>query len=132
MQVFDAVYDSLCFCFPRSDGRRTVPLRPGGEAQSLSYASRHEWCDLAEEYRLHECDAQRAAVRRGLTQLVPLDVLSAIFTAAEIERRGCCDRTISHRAPRWSMRAVSSAARPCASRARRSSRWCLASTMGKP
>ena len=65
-----------------------APLKPGGAEQWLSYATRHEWCDLVEELRRCECASQLAAVRRGLAAVVPAAAL-AIFTAAELERM-CC------------------------------------------
>jgi len=60
-------------------------LRPGGRKVPLTFANRHEWADRAEEFVLHECDAQLAAVRRGLSAILPLGAL-AVLTGAEFER----------------------------------------------
>ena len=62
-----------------------MELRPGGASQELSYANRFEWAALAEAYLLHECDEHVAALRQGLSQIVPLEALY-LLTAAELER----------------------------------------------
>ena len=46
-----------------------------------SPAAVQEYVGLALEYKLHECDVQLAALRRGLATVVPIDML-AYFTAA--------------------------------------------------
>ena len=84
---FDALYGCFSFVYHRSDGTVT-PLKPGGAEQWLSYANRHEWCDLVEELRRNESAPQLAALRRGLAAVVPAAAL-ALFTAAELERM-CC------------------------------------------
>jgi E3 ubiquitin-protein ligase HERC1 len=84
---FDALYGCFSFVYHRSDGT-VAPLKPGGAEQWLSYATRHEWCDLVEELRRCECAPQLGAVRRGLAAVVPAAAL-AVFTAAELERM-CC------------------------------------------
>ena len=86
---FDAVYGCITFAYHRSDGA-VVPLVPGGAERPLTYATRHEWCDLVEALRRDECAAQLAAVRRGLAAVVPATAL-ALFTAAELERMCCGD-----------------------------------------
>ena len=55
----------------RLDGEE-VELKPGGASLPLTFDTREEWCALIEEARRREGDAQVAAVRRGLAQLVPL------------------------------------------------------------
>ena len=84
--VFDAVYGELLdFTLARSDQQAKVELKPGGGGEALTYANRHEWARLAEGYLCHECDAQVAAIRKGLSMLVPLEAL-AFFTPLELEK----------------------------------------------
>jgi len=90
-EAFDAVYDCITFAMHRSDGGSTVELKPGGASLSLTYHNRSEWCSLATAFRLHECDAQTAAVRRGVAQILPLEAL-VLYTADELERLVCGQR----------------------------------------
>ena len=84
--VFDAVYGEIVdFTIPRSDMLAEVQLKPGGKSEGLTYASRLEWAALAEAYLLHECDVHLAAIRSGLSQIVPLEAL-VLFSAVELER----------------------------------------------
>ncbi|XP_072748341.1 E3 ubiquitin-protein ligase HERC2 [Anoplolepis gracilipes] len=50
--------------------------------------NRHEYVRLALDYRLHEFDAQVAAVREGLSKVVPVPLL-ALFSGAELETMVC-------------------------------------------
>ena len=72
-EAFDATYEAACvtFTYRRLDGEE-VELKPGGASLPLTFDTREEWCALIEEARRREGDAQVAAVRRGLAQLVPL------------------------------------------------------------
>ena len=86
-ELFNDIYsDQFNFALLTSELRAHYhELRPGGRHTPLTYPCRHEWADLAEEFVLHECDAQLAAVRRGLSAILPLGVLS-VLTGAEFER----------------------------------------------
>jgi E3 ubiquitin-protein ligase HERC1 len=98
-EAFDAVYgDCVAFTMHRSDGLASVDLLPGGAAIPLTYATRGDWCDRAAAYRLHECDAQAAALRAGLAEVVPLEAL-VLCSAEEIERLVCGE-------PDWSVDAL--------------------------
>eukprot|EP00605_Chrysophyceae_sp_TOSAG23-4_P001032 GSChrysophyteH1.ASY1.ANO1.1134.1 assembled CDS len=70
-----------------TDGR-SVPLCVGGESIDVTFANRSYWCDLVEEYRLHEFDKQAKAVRKGLATIVPLDLLS-LFPWQSVEMMVC-------------------------------------------
>merc|ERR1711871_992166 len=61
---------------------RTVELEPGGSGRSVTFANRKEFCDKVQEYRLHEFDEQAAAVRQGITTIIPAALLN-ITTAAQ-------------------------------------------------
>ncbi|XP_011141461.1 E3 ubiquitin-protein ligase HERC2 [Harpegnathos saltator] len=50
--------------------------------------NRHEYVRLALDYRLHEFDAQVAAVREGLSKVVPVPLL-ALFSGPELETMVC-------------------------------------------
>ncbi|XP_076028585.1 E3 ubiquitin-protein ligase HERC2 isoform X2 [Oratosquilla oratoria] len=54
----------------------------------VSPANRHEYVRLALNYRLHEFDAQVASVRRGMSRVVPVPLLS-LFTPYELETMVC-------------------------------------------
>jgi E3 ubiquitin-protein ligase HERC1 len=85
-EVYNAVYGELVdFTIARSDQQAKVDLKPGGASQQLTYATRHEWAALAEAYLVHECDVQLAALRAGLSQIVPLESLY-LLTPTELER----------------------------------------------
>ena len=66
------------------DGPVSVDVVPGGAQRAVGYDERLEYARLEEQYRLHEFDAQAAAVRAGLATIVPARLL-ALFTWEEIE-----------------------------------------------
>ncbi len=70
-----------------TDGRQ-VTLCPNGDEIDVTFNNRNRWCDLVEQYRLHEFDTQVAAVRRGMATIIPLDMLS-LFTWEGVERMVC-------------------------------------------
>ena len=67
---------------------RTVELVPGGAHRDVTFDSRLEFCDLVENYRLHEFDRQAAAVRSGLATIIPVKLLS-LFTWDQLEVMVC-------------------------------------------
>lgn len=71
-----------------SADNRAVELLPGGASRAVTFATRGEYADLVEQYRLHEGDAAAACVRRGLAKVVPAKLL-ALFTGAELEVMVC-------------------------------------------
>ena len=70
-----------------SDGR-TVELVPDGLKRDVQFHDRHEYCDLVENYRLHEFDSQAQAVRNGLSTIIPIRLLS-LFTWEQLEVMVC-------------------------------------------
>ena len=56
----------------------------------MTFANRHQYCDLVEKYRLHEFDRQAAAIRHGLASIVPVHLLS-FFSWDQLERMVCGD-----------------------------------------
>jgi hypothetical protein len=59
-----------------------MDLLKSGAQQLVTAANVSEWARLTEHARLHECDIQIAAIRRGLTQCIPIQLLH-IWTANE-------------------------------------------------
>ncbi|XP_074547318.1 putative E3 ubiquitin-protein ligase HERC1 isoform X2 [Halichoeres trimaculatus] len=70
-----------------ADGR-LVPVVPGGQNISLTFANRNEYVERALDYRLHEMDLQVAAVREGMSTIIPVPLLS-LLTAQQLEQLVC-------------------------------------------
>ena len=56
----------------------------------MTFANRLEYCALAEQFRLHEFDAQAAAMRRGLATVVPMSILQVRAGVGVGGGGGCC------------------------------------------
>ncbi|CAD6227584.1 GSCOCG00001264001-RA-CDS [Cotesia congregata] len=56
--------------------------------RKITPENRHEYVRLALNYRLHEFDSQVAAVREGMSRVVPVPLL-ALFSGAELETMVC-------------------------------------------
>ncbi|XP_061589686.1 probable E3 ubiquitin-protein ligase HERC1 isoform X2 [Cololabis saira] len=65
-----------------------VPVIPGGKNISLTFANRTEYVERALDYRLHEMDSQVAAVREGMSTIIPVPLLS-LLTAQQLEQLVC-------------------------------------------
>uniref|UniRef100_A0A7N8XV71 HECT-type E3 ubiquitin transferase n=1 Tax=Mastacembelus armatus TaxID=205130 RepID=A0A7N8XV71_9TELE len=70
-----------------ADGR-LVPVVPGGQNISLIFSNRTEYVERALDYRLHEMDSQVAAVREGMSTIIPVPLLS-LLTAQQLEQLVC-------------------------------------------
>uniref|UniRef100_A0A8D0YSR9 HECT-type E3 ubiquitin transferase n=1 Tax=Sus scrofa TaxID=9823 RepID=A0A8D0YSR9_PIG len=70
-----------------ADGKM-VPIIPGGNSIPLTFSNRKEYVERAIEYRLHEMDRQVAAVREGMSWIVPVPLLS-LLTAKQLEQMVC-------------------------------------------
>ncbi|XP_067431215.1 probable E3 ubiquitin-protein ligase HERC1 isoform X4 [Thunnus thynnus] len=70
-----------------ADGR-LVPVVPGGQNISLTFSNRTEYVERALDYRLHEMDSQVAAVREGMSTIIPVPLLS-LLTAQQLEQLVC-------------------------------------------
>lgn len=82
IESFDASFTTTSL-----DGRE-IPLKPNGSALPVTAENREEFVQLAIQYRLHEFDAQIAAIRKGLGTIVPVQLLS-LFTWQELEAMVC-------------------------------------------
>ncbi|KAM8827696.1 putative E3 ubiquitin-protein ligase HERC1 isoform 4-T4 [Spinachia spinachia] len=67
---------------------RLVPVVPGGQNVSLTFGNRTEYVERALDYRLHEMDSQVAAVREGMSTIIPVPLLS-LLTAQQLEQLVC-------------------------------------------
>ncbi|XP_030623810.1 probable E3 ubiquitin-protein ligase HERC1 [Chanos chanos] len=70
-----------------ADGK-LVPVVPGGHNIPLTFSNRTEYVERALEYRLHEMDGQVAAVREGMSSIIPVPLLS-LLTARQLEELVC-------------------------------------------
>ncbi|KAM7392705.1 hypothetical protein PAMA_007702 [Pampus argenteus] len=70
-----------------ADGRQ-VPVVPGGQNISLTFSNRTEYVEKTLDYRLHEMDSQVAAVREGMSTIIPVPLLS-LLTAQQLEQLVC-------------------------------------------
>jgi E3 ubiquitin-protein ligase HERC2 len=71
-----------------SSDNREIELIPKGSHKAVTFENRHEYCDLIEQYRLHEIDSQAAAVRKGLNMILPYRLLS-LFSWNDLEIMIC-------------------------------------------
>ncbi|XP_030832727.1 probable E3 ubiquitin-protein ligase HERC1 isoform X3 [Strongylocentrotus purpuratus] len=70
-----------------ADGR-FVPIVPGGWSIPLTFSNRKEYVERALAYRLHELDRQVAAVREGMSWIIPIPLLS-LLTYRQLEQMVC-------------------------------------------
>lgn len=71
--IFEDVMEQY-FVTQSSDGRE-VPVKPGGSSIRVTFENRFEYCQLVEEYRLHEFDSQVDAIAKGVGTIVPLKMV---------------------------------------------------------
>ncbi|XP_033633807.1 probable E3 ubiquitin-protein ligase HERC1 isoform X2 [Asterias rubens] len=84
---FHEVIPLECFEGQSADGR-FVPVVPGGRSIPLTYNNRMEYVDRALAYRLQEMDRQVAAVREGMSWIIPVPLMS-LLTATHLEQMVC-------------------------------------------
>ncbi|KAF0700480.1 Aste57867_9009 [Aphanomyces stellatus] len=70
-----------------TDGR-VVEIKPHGAGLAVTFATRIEFADLVEQFRLHEFDAVVQYIQEGLAKVLPLNLMS-LFTALEFESMVC-------------------------------------------
>ena len=59
-----------------SSDDRIVELVPGGKDIDVTFDNRIDYCDKVINYRLHEFDVQAAAVRQGMSTIIPIAMLN--------------------------------------------------------
>jgi hypothetical protein len=92
-EIFSMAYEDIGFTCVSTDDR-TVNLVPDGHSVQLTYENRMEYCNLLENYRLHEFDEQAEAIRRGLATIVPMRLMS-LFTWDQLEMMVCGESTVN-------------------------------------
>eukprot|EP01114_Cavostelium_apophysatum_P001689 TRINITY_DN1146_c0_g1_i2.p1 TRINITY_DN1146_c0_g1~~TRINITY_DN1146_c0_g1_i2.p1 ORF type:complete len:4271 (-),score=1642.72 TRINITY_DN1146_c0_g1_i2:54-12866(-) len=75
------------FTTHRSDGTR-VALKEGGESIKVTFENRDEYVKLIEKTRLNESALQIAAIRRGVADIIPLQLLN-LCTYQDLEWKVC-------------------------------------------
>ncbi|CAM9123344.1 unnamed protein product [Choristocarpus tenellus] len=83
VEFADKYGERLFFTCTGSDGVER-DLAPGGSTHRVTFHNRYTFCDMVEHARLHEFDAQVAAIAQGLSEIVPMKVLR-LFTAKQLE-----------------------------------------------
>ena len=63
---------------------KTVELIPGGSRKRVTYEKLPEYCELYDQFRLHEFDDVVSYMQIGLGSIIPLKPLR-LFTAQEVE-----------------------------------------------
>jgi hypothetical protein len=82
-EEFALAYPDLNFVTNDSEGDE-AELIPGGRDMQVTYENRILYCDMCEDYRLHEFDIQVAGIARGFTSIIPSRALK-LFTWSELE-----------------------------------------------
>ena len=59
-----------------SSDDQEVELGTDGGQRAVTFANKGEYCEMVQQYRLHEYDLQADAIRRGLGTIVPLGMLT--------------------------------------------------------
>lgn len=81
--LFEERFDSHFYTVLGSNGLEHE-LVPGGREKPVRFADRKEFGRLAITFRLHEFDAQVAAIKRGLEDVVPINLLQ-LFSWQQLE-----------------------------------------------
>lgn len=84
---FHEVIPLECFEGTSWNGKM-VPIVPGGRSIPLTFMNRLQYVEQAVNFRLHEMDLQIAAVREGMSWIIPVPLLHLI-TASHMELLVC-------------------------------------------
>ncbi|EDV21026.1 uncharacterized protein TRIADDRAFT_60369 [Trichoplax adhaerens] len=85
--TFQEYFPISTFVAKDSNGK-FVPIVPGGRNIELSYNTRMNYVKSAIEFRLHEVDSQIAAIRKGMSWVIPVPLLS-FMTELQLEKITC-------------------------------------------
>jgi hypothetical protein len=88
------ILEHLTFSTNLSDSTE-VPLCPGGEQLPVTVENCKKYIDLVEQVRLTESAQQLAAVKEGLSSVLPME-LSPLFTPRELEVLICGRREVRY------------------------------------
>nr|CAD7425857.1 unnamed protein product [Timema monikensis] len=84
---FHEVIPLECFEGTSCSGR-VVPIVPGGRSLPLTFNNRMLYVEQAIRFRLHEMDLQVAAVREGMSWIIPVPLL-CLVTSQHLEQLVC-------------------------------------------
>lgn len=76
------------FTYRLSGGEKIVPLSRYGWKKKITIDNARDWVERAIDARLKECDEQVAAIRSGLSNIVPITICN-LFTWKEMETLVC-------------------------------------------
>ena len=86
-EKFPDTFENICFSAHDSCGRLVELVERGAEVQ-VSYEKAFEYSELVEAFRLNESEKQYAAIRRGMSTVVPLNLLN-LFSWKQVESMVC-------------------------------------------
>jgi len=86
-ELFDRKMSDVRFAAYGSDGKMR-PLIDGGDKKPLTWSNRQQFIREYRKFRVSEFAVQCAAMRRGLSMVVPVQVLS-LFSWRELEAQVC-------------------------------------------
>jgi len=75
--IFSAKYGDLNFTATLSDGTK-VELKKGGSTEIVTLETRHEFTRLLIKARLEESKAQIAAIRKGISAVIPIEIIRTL------------------------------------------------------
>ncbi|XP_077974377.1 putative E3 ubiquitin-protein ligase HERC1 isoform X2 [Styela clava] len=91
-QNFHEVIPLEFFVGQNSQGK-FVPIMPGGQGIHLTFENRKEYVERATDFRIHEFDQQVAAIREGMSRIIPVPLLS-LLTNDQLEVLVCGARYV--------------------------------------
>lgn len=86
-EKFPETFENICFSTHDSSGRLVELVEHGSELM-VTYEKAQEYSELVEKLRLHESERQYAAIRRGMSTVVPLNLLN-LFSWKQVESMVC-------------------------------------------
>jgi hypothetical protein len=90
---FASVFEDLAFTAQDSSGTE-VELLPGGRRRRVYAADIDEYCEGVLQLRLHENEAAYLEIRRGISTMVPIDLL-VLFSWRQLEYLVCGAPTVN-------------------------------------
>ena len=86
-EKFPETFENICFSTHDSSGRVVDLVERGGEAL-VTYERAQEYVRMVEVLRLSESERQYAAIRKGMSTVVPLNLLN-LFSWKQVESMVC-------------------------------------------
>lgn len=86
-EKFSETFENICFSTHDSSGRLVELIERGGEVL-VTYERAQEYGQMVENLRLNESEKQYACIRRGMSTVVPLNLLN-LFSWKQVESMIC-------------------------------------------